>query len=115
MLKVYGVEAARSAIVKEVAGVFDVYGISIDPRHLSLIADYMTFEGGYKAFNRTGIISNPSPLSQMSFETTTAFLTAATLGGHTDLCNSPSARLVIGKVVSNGTGNFDLIQSGLKK
>jgi hypothetical protein len=26
------------------AGVFGVYGIKVDPRHLGLIADYMTFD-----------------------------------------------------------------------
>lgn len=41
ILKTYGVEAARASIVNEVAGVFGVYGISVDPRHLGLIADYM--------------------------------------------------------------------------
>ena len=65
--------------MQEIAGVFGVYGINVDPRHLSLIADYMTFEGGYKPFNRIGMNSNPSPFSQMSFETTTSFLTTATM------------------------------------
>ena len=55
----YGIEAARAAIVGEVKGVFDVYGISVDPRHLSLIADTMTFGGGYRAFNR---LVSPPPL-----------------------------------------------------
>lgn len=41
ILQTYGVEAARNAIVQEIAGVFAVYGISVDYRHLSLIADYM--------------------------------------------------------------------------
>ena len=36
------------AIVREVKAVFGVYGIEIDHRHLSLIADYMTQEGGYR-------------------------------------------------------------------
>lgn len=39
--KCYGVEAARGAIMREVSGVFKVYGIAVDMRHLSLIADYM--------------------------------------------------------------------------
>jgi hypothetical protein len=39
--KCYGVEAARAAIMREVSGVFKVYGIAVDMRHLSLIADYM--------------------------------------------------------------------------
>ena len=39
----YGVEAARAAIQIQVKEVFGVYGISVDPRHLGLLADYMTF------------------------------------------------------------------------
>jgi DNA-directed RNA polymerase I subunit RPA1 len=79
ILSTYGVEAARSAITKEIASVFGVYGIDVDTRHLSLIGDYMTFEGGYKPFNRIGIESNTSPFAQMSFERTTHFLTTATM------------------------------------
>lgn len=41
ILRTYGVEACRAAIMQEIASVFAVYGIEVDPRHLSLIADYM--------------------------------------------------------------------------
>lgn len=34
-------EAARTAIVKEMSAVFGVYNIDVDIRHLELIADYM--------------------------------------------------------------------------
>jgi RNA polymerase Rpb1 len=37
----YGVEMARRAIVQEMSGVFGVYNIDVDIRHLELIADYM--------------------------------------------------------------------------
>ncbi|KAJ3414278.1 hypothetical protein HDV05_006807 [Chytridiales sp. JEL 0842] len=109
VLQTYGVEAARAAITQEVASVFGVYGISVDKRHLSLIADYMTFEGGYKPFNRIGMNSNPSPFAQMSFETTASFLTTATITGDVDTLDSPSARLVVGKVVKGGTGAFEIL------
>ncbi|KAI9011347.1 hypothetical protein BC832DRAFT_613569 [Gaertneriomyces semiglobifer] len=110
VLRTYGVEAARAAIMQEVAGVFAVYGINVDPRHLSLIADHMTFEGAYRPFNRMGMNSNPSPFAQMSFETTTQFLTTATLSGDFDPLENPSARLVLGKVVKGGTGAFEVHQ-----
>ncbi|KAJ3020699.1 hypothetical protein HKX48_000363 [Thoreauomyces humboldtii] len=110
VLRTYGVEAARAAIMQEIAAVFGVYGINVDARHLALIADYMTFEGGYKPFNRMGMGSNPSPFAQMSFETTTNFLTTATLSGDYDDLESPSARLVLGKVVKGGTGAFEVRQ-----
>jgi DNA-directed RNA polymerase I subunit RPA1 len=79
ILSTYGVEAARNAIIKEVAAVFNVYGIKVDRRHLTLIADYMTFEGSFKPFSRIGIGSNVSPFVKMSFESTCKFLTEATL------------------------------------
>lgn len=61
--------------------------------------------------NRLGIESSPSPFLKMSFETATHFLTDATLQGQTDHLESPSARIVVGRVVDVGTGVFDLVQN----
>lgn len=47
ILKTYGVEMARAAILKEVGGVFAAYSIQVDPRHLELIADYMVSGLGF--------------------------------------------------------------------
>lgn len=41
ILCAYGVEAARAVILREIGGVFAVYKIDVDSRHLELIADYM--------------------------------------------------------------------------
>lgn len=90
---------------------FRVYGIAVDHRHLSLIADYMTFEGTYKPFNRIGIEANSSPFQKMSFETTMHFLKSATIAGDSDPIKSPSACLVAGRVVNGGTGSFELLQT----
>ncbi|CAI2190545.1 17598_t:CDS:2, partial [Funneliformis geosporum] len=84
ILNTYGVKAARAAILKE------------------------TFEGKYKPFNRIGLDTSTSPLLKMSFESTCSFLTQATLHGDTDLLDSPSARLVLGKVIQGGTGSFEV-------
>ena len=54
MAQYYGIEAANKTIVYEIVNVFSAYGITVNPRHLSLIADYMTFDGTYKPFNRIG-------------------------------------------------------------
>jgi DNA-directed RNA polymerase I subunit RPA1 len=40
-LRTYGVEMARASIVQEIEAVFNDYNISVDLRHLELIADYM--------------------------------------------------------------------------
>ncbi|KAL4076163.1 hypothetical protein J3A83DRAFT_4357265 [Scleroderma citrinum] len=109
ILKTYGVEMARAAILREIAGVFDAYKIDVNIRHLELIADYMTFEGGYKPFNRKGLSTNPSPLLKASYETTTAFLSDATLHGDFDNLTTPSSNLVVGRPILTGTGVFDVV------
>ncbi|XP_043918265.1 DNA-directed RNA polymerase I subunit RPA1 [Protopterus annectens] len=110
MAATYGIEVALRVIEKEIKDVFAVYGIEVDPRHLSLIADYMCFEGVYKPLNRMGMQSNPSPFQQMTFETSYRFLKQATMLGAQDELKSPSACLAVGKVVRGGTGLFDLKQ-----
>ena len=62
ILHTYGVEAARATIIQEVTGVFGVYGIDIEPHHLSLIADFMTAGGGYRAMNRGAMMDHSSPV-----------------------------------------------------
>ena len=46
VLHTYGVEAARATLMREVRSVFGAYGIGVDPRHLGLIADFMTHQVG---------------------------------------------------------------------
>ncbi|XP_040030506.2 DNA-directed RNA polymerase I subunit RPA1 isoform X2 [Gasterosteus aculeatus] len=110
MAKTYGIEVGLKVIEKEIKDVFAVYGIEVDPRHLSLVADYMCFEGVYKPLNRHAIQSNSSPLQQMTFETSYKFLKQATMLGSHDQLVSPSACIVTGKVVKGGTGLFELKQ-----
>lgn len=72
-------EPLPQCILPDVAA--HVTGIAVDPRHLSLVADYMCFEGVYKPLNRFGIQSSSSPLQQMTFETSFQFLKQATMLG----------------------------------
>ncbi|KAH9452849.1 hypothetical protein Pst134EB_016801 [Puccinia striiformis f. sp. tritici] len=109
MLKTYGVEAARSSIIKEISGVFDVYGISVDYRHLTVIADYMTSEGRFKPFNRSGLANNVSPFLKASYETTATILTDATIFGDFDNLLNPSASIVLGQPPLTGTNSFDVL------
>lgn len=109
ILQTYGVEAARQSIVSEIIGVFGVYGIDVNMRHLNLIADYMTRTGAYIPMNRSGMMECPSPYVQMSFETTCGFLNKAAQEGLVDNMESASSRIVLGSVPKVGTGCFDLM------
>lgn len=105
----YGVEAACLNIVEQIRSVFGVYGISVDPRHLSLIADYMTFDGGFRPMNRNGMSDCSSSFLQMSFETTANFMIDAALNNTSDQMISPSANIVVGRPMRHGTGAFDCL------
>jgi DNA-directed RNA polymerase I subunit RPA1 len=41
MLQTYGVEMARATVLREMRGIFAMYNIDVNRRHLELIADYM--------------------------------------------------------------------------
>jgi len=109
VLGVYGVEAARSTIIRELRAVFESHSIKVDIRHLTLVADYMTRGGGFAAFSRMGMRDKRSAFAKMSFETTTAFLREAVFNGEVEDLDSPSARITIGKMGRMGTGMFGVM------
>lgn len=104
LLHNYGVEAARAAIVCELKGIFDTYGIGVSMRHMFLIADYQTAFGDFRPFSRGGLADAPSPLLKASFEMTMAFLSGAALFQEADDLSSPSSNIVVGRPVPTGTG-----------
>ncbi|KAI5160653.1 DNA-directed RNA polymerase I subunit RPA1 [Nematocida ausubeli] len=100
---VLGVEAARSAIIREIAAVFDVYGIGVDYRHLSLIADYMTHTGTIIPFSRGAFSTVGVPMQKISFETAYTFMRDAIVDGSMDNLLNPSSCLAVGKMPVIGT------------
>jgi len=111
MARYYGIEAAYKVIIREIQSVFGAYGIEVDYRHLSLLADFMTVRGEYDAFNRRDIHYASSPLQKMTFETTVSFLLDSTVSGGVDSLKSPSAQIVLGRPITVGTGAFDILHS----
>ncbi|CAF2782684.1 unnamed protein product [Rotaria sp. Silwood2] len=109
MAQIFGIEAANRTLIREINRVFGAYGIEVDYRHLSLLADYMTYEGVYKPCNRLGLRTNASPLQKITFETSTTYLREALLHGEHEELKSPSSRLVTGRMVQCGTGAFDVL------
>lgn len=110
MLTLYGVEAARATIVREMSEVFEGHSISVDNRHLNLIGDVMTQSGSFRGFNRNGLVKDSSsPLAKMSFETTVGYLKEAVIERDFDNLKSPSSRIVAGRPGIVGTGAFDVL------
>ncbi|VDD88182.1 unnamed protein product [Enterobius vermicularis] len=93
----------------EIVRVFQPYGIDVNRRHLTLTADYMTFTGRILPFTRGALSSGVSPLQKMTFETTVSFMRDAIVNGDDDYLTSPSAKIVVGRLLRGGTGVFDLL------
>jgi DNA-directed RNA polymerase I subunit RPA1 len=97
-LRLYGIEACRASIVKEINNVFDAYHISVDRRHLGLIADYITYQGTYRSFNRVGMETASSPFLKISFETSMNYLINSCMTKESDFGKNSSASIVLGQV-----------------
>lgn len=97
-LRLYGIEACRASICKEINNVFSVYHISVDNRHLGLIADYITYQGNYRSFNRVGMETSSSPFLKISFETSMNYLINSCLTKESDFGKNSSASIVLGQV-----------------
>lgn len=108
--RIYGIEAARTLIVKDAKSVFDMYGIPVNERHIGLIADYMTFLGKYYSCNRHHFNYRPGALHKMSYEQSSKFLIDATVNGESDDVSGPSSRICFGRLTDQGTGSFSLHQ-----
>ncbi|XP_068205698.1 DNA-directed RNA polymerase I subunit RPA1 [Palaemon carinicauda] len=106
--QMYGIEAAQRSIIREIRAVQSAYDIKVDFRHLSLLADYFTCEGIYKACSRSAISTCSSPIQKMSFETCSQFLKAAITQSEKENMKSPSSNIMVGQPLKFGTNAMQL-------
>ncbi|PGH08790.1 hypothetical protein AJ79_05889 [Helicocarpus griseus UAMH5409] len=107
---VLGIEAARSTIVDEIGEVMK--DMAIDPRHMQLLADVMTYKGEVLGITRFGLAKmRDSVLQLASFEKTADHLFDAGGAGRTDLIEGVSECIIVGKSVSLGTGAMEVVRA----
>ncbi|XP_015764049.1 PREDICTED: DNA-directed RNA polymerase III subunit RPC1-like [Acropora digitifera] len=83
--RVLGIEAARSTIMNEINMTMKSHGMSIDARHVMLLADLMTYKGEVLGITRFGLAKmKESVLMLASFEKTSDHLFDAALEGKRD-------------------------------
>ena len=106
----YGVEAARTAFIREFTLAIESTGGFSNYQHVEVLADAVTHMGGLIAVNRHGANKlDTDPFSRASFEKTVEQLLAAAVFGESDHIRSVSARIMIGALINGGTGCFDLL------
>lgn len=108
--RLFGIEAARNAIIKEACGTLADQGLTIDPRHIILVGDMMTMEGKINAIGRYGISGNKrSVFARANFETTVKHLTEAAVKGEVDHLDSIVENILINQVAPVGTNVCDIV------
>lgn len=106
---VLGIEAARNAIINEINNTLSQQGLTVDIRHLMLVADIMTTDGVVKPIGRHGISGEKaSVLARAAFEETVKHLYSAAEKGYTDKLNGVVENIIVGKPISIGTGCVDV-------
>jgi len=110
MAEVFGIEAARNSIIEEAMSTLREQGLTVDVRHIMLVADMMTIDGEVKQIGRHGIAGEKtSVLSRAAFEVTVNHLLDAAIRGETDELVGVTENVIVGQPILLGTGDVRLI------
>jgi DNA-directed RNA polymerase subunit A" len=108
--KVLGIEAARNAVIHEAQSTMEEQGLTVDVRHIMLVADMMTSDGSVKSIGRHGISGEKaSVLARASFEETGKHLLRASIRGEIDHLTGIIENIIIGQPIPLGTGSVGVI------
>jgi DNA-directed RNA polymerase subunit A" len=111
--KILGIEAARAAIIREVLDTMKEAGLTVDIRHVMLVADIMCSDGNIRPIGRHGVSGEKgSVLARASFEETVKHLLQASVIGEADLLDGVVENIIIGQPVRVGTGLPKLVMKG---
>ena len=108
--EMYGIDAARAALLKEFKAVFVGAGNTVNYAHLEILADLMTSSGQPISIDRHGLSKlDVDPLARASFEKTVEQLINASVFGEIDHMQNVSSRIMGGLVIKGGTGLCEII------
>jgi DNA-directed RNA polymerase II subunit RPB1 len=110
VVDVFGIEAARAALLRELTQVLAFDGSYVNHRHLALLVDVMTYRGSIAAVTRHGINrADTGALMRCSFEETVEILLEAASVGELDDCRGISENVMLGQLAPMGTGHFEVL------
>lgn len=110
VLEVFGIEATRSCLMRELTQVLAFDGSYVNHRHLALLVDVMTSRGILMAITRHGINrADTGALMRCSFEETVEILLDAAATGELDDCRGVSENVMLGQLAPLGTGELEVL------
>lgn len=108
--QVLGVEASRKSIFEEARKTLSEQGLTVDARHLMLVADVMAVGGTIRAIGRHGVSGEKSSvLARAAFEITSNHLLTAGTTGEVEPLAGVAENIIIGQPITLGTGAVELI------
>ena len=110
VLKVFGIEAARSSLFHQLYEVLSFDSSYVNFRHMQVLVDVMTARGSLMAITRHGINrADTGALMRCSFEETVEILLEAAALGELDDCRGISENVMLGQLAPMGTGEHEII------
>ena len=110
--EVLGIEAARNAIINEATDTLREQGLTVDVRHIMLVADIMTVDGELKQIGRHGVSGEKaSVLARAAFEVTVNHILDAAVRGDVDDLKGVTENVIVGQPIQLGTGDVTLVAS----
>jgi len=110
--EVLGIEAARNAIINEATDTLREQGLSVDVRHIMLVADIMTVDGEVKQIGRHGVSGEKaSVLARAAFEVSVNHILDAAIRGAVDDLKGVNENVIVGQPIQLGTGDVTLVAS----
>ncbi|QGA54973.1 DNA-directed RNA polymerase subunit A'' [Sulfolobus sp. E5-1-F] len=107
--EVFGIEAAREIIIREISKVLAEQGLDVDIRHILLVADVMTRTGVVRQIGRHGVTGEKSSvLARAAFEVTVKHLLDAAARGDVEEFKGVVENIIIGHPIKLGTGMVEL-------
>jgi DNA-directed RNA polymerase subunit A" len=92
--------------------VLDDQGLKVNPRHVMLVADVMTYNGKVQPIGRQGVSgAKTSVFARAAFEETVKHLHNASIQGTQDELKGITENIIVGQPIPVGTG---LVKLGMK-
>jgi DNA-directed RNA polymerase beta' subunit len=107
--EVLGIMAARKFLIEELTRVISFDGTYINPRHIQLLVDRMTYTGDITAARRDGISREiVGPIAKIMFEQQISNSSMAAISTEVDLLQSVSSSVMYGTSAEIGTAAVDV-------
>lgn len=104
-----GIEAARNYLFIEFMNIVNSGGTTINPVHIQILVDKMTYTGSIRAIARFGVeTAQYDPIARATFEEVMSQIITSAMFSERDHLNGISSNIVLGKAINAGTGRVRL-------